>query len=79
MQVSTKTTVFLDGTELRDLIAQYLRDQGVLPEKTKFTMKALVTQEGVLHRVDLKETKDMRVSVEWPMQADGPKIVGSVG
>lgn len=75
MQVSTKTTVYMDGTELRDVIAAHLRREGVLPEGAKFAMHvrlgACVEQRDVGTYPGLKiENRDSaRVTVEWPGQS----------
>jgi hypothetical protein len=79
MQVSTKTTVYLDGTEIRELVAQHLRDKGVLPEEAKFTVRVRSVTPTENTEVVLKEPKDCRVQVEWPSASEGPKVVGRVG
>lgn len=85
MQVSTKTTVYIDGTEFRDVLAEHLRSKGILPEGAKFTMHVSLGADlenrdvGKRPGLVIKDRDSARVTIEWPAQTDGPKVVGRVG
>lgn len=67
MQVSTKTTVYLDGTEIRDIVAAHLRENGTLPKDGKFDM-AYATPS--IAAAPVKEAKDLRIQVSWVPKTD---------
>jgi len=69
MQTVTKTTVYVDGTEVREIIAAHLREKGVLPEGSKFDVS--FTHDDL--KSDLKNPKDLRVQVTWPVNLDGDR------
>jgi len=85
MRVSTKTTVYLDGTELRDIIAAHLREEGALPKGANFVVHLSlgreVTQADVGKRpgLSLDDRDCARVQVEWPTQTGTPTVGGRVG
>ena len=63
MQVSTKTTVYLDGGEIRDIVAAHLRENGTLAKDGKFEV-SFSTESTT--PVPCKEAKDLRIQVSWP-------------
>jgi hypothetical protein len=78
MQTTTKTTVYLDGTEVREIIADHLRAEGVLPQGAKFTMTTQISNEqGSTPPLEIKDRKDLRVQVSWPVNTDN--VVAKVG
>ena len=78
MQVTTRTTVHLDGTEIRDIIAAHLRSKGTLPKGAKYALKVLIPCEhGSQDKHEIKNADDVRIQVDWP--AESSTIVAKVG
>lgn len=65
MQVSTKTTVYLDGGEIRDIVAAHLREKNTLPQDAKFEVSFSTASTTP---TPCKEAKDLRIQVAWPTQ-----------
>jgi len=63
MQVTTKTTAYFDGAELRDLIAEVLRKEGHMPKDAKFDVTFTTESHG--DPTPLKEAKNLRIQVSW--------------
>ena len=71
MQKTTKTTVTLDATEVKDIIAKHLRAEGNMPEKQKFTLAVLIPCEHGSHDVHTaKDSSDFRIQLDWPTPAE---------
>jgi hypothetical protein len=86
MQVTTKTTVYLCGSEIRDILSAHLRSEGVLPEHAKFEMQytpplppgGMITSGHPPDRtVEIQAPDSMRVTVSWPQRDD--QVVAKVG
>lgn len=77
MQKVTKTIVYLDGVEVRDIIAAHLRKEAVLPNAAKFTMKMHTSGEPGEEDIEIKDRGDVRVVVEWPGDSN-MAVVGKV-
>jgi len=80
MQITTKTTVMLSGTEIREIIASHLREKDALPPGGKFTVTAHVpdTANGTHERIEVKDQGDLRITVEWPAPTN-PNVVAKIG
>lgn len=83
MQKVTKTTVYLDGTEVREILAAHLREQGVLPQGAKFDIRFTPGTPAEhpgpdFPQLKLDQRESLRVSVAWPVSLDNP-VVAKVG
>lgn len=79
MQKSTKTTVYLDGTEIREIVAAHLRAEGALPEGAKFDVRFTPGRSedhpGLeFPQLKLEQHDSLRISVSYPVNLDAPIV-----